>query len=83
MIKINTEPEIVNAVMDSDIEKLLRQTDYYDKIICGEIRCASCDSPISIERIGIIIPTVHSEDNFTLSFYCENLTCIEKYHNGK
>lgn len=74
---------VVNAVMDSDLERLLRQTDYYDKIICGEIRCASCDSSILIDRIGTIVPTILQDDKFTLSFYCDNLTCIEKYHNGK
>lgn len=79
----NKRPEIVNAVSDSDLEILLRQTDYYDKIVRGEIHCSSCEEPISIERIGIIVPIVSSEEELKLSFFCDNLTCIEKYHNGK
>jgi len=68
----------VNAIADTQIEDLLRQTSQYDDLINGKIRCANCDTVITPENIGIIIPQ-KIESNIRLKFFCDKINCIEEY----
>ena len=68
----------VNAIIDSDIENLLRETSQYENIIKGEYKCKSCGIVITPENIGIIIPK-HDDFGLHLDFYCEKVNCMDEY----
>lgn len=73
----------VNAILDSEIENLLMNTSQYEDLLKGNIKCASCNTTITSENIGIIMP-IEKESNFILEFYCEKINCMEKYEvNGQ
>jgi len=69
----------VNAVLDKDIEQILKQTNQYESLIKGNLKCENCGVTITPENIGIIQPEKSQELN--LLFYCERLDCIEEYNN--
>jgi len=72
----------VNAIVDTELENLLRQTSQYENLVAGKILCRSCGTVITPENIGIIIPT-KIESKIVLEFYCEKINCMEEYkHNG-
>ncbi len=68
----------LNAILDTEIETLLRQTSQYEALISSNISCKSCNTTITIENIGIIIPK-NANDNLVLEFYCEKINCMEEY----
>ena len=72
----------VNAILDSDVEKLLRETALYEDLMLAKLKCQSCNVSITIENIGVIIPKV-TEGKINLEFYCEKINCMEEYkQNG-
>ena len=68
----------VKAILDTDLEEMLKRTNQYEKIINHKIFCKSCGTVITIENIGIIIP-VHKDDKSYFEFYCERIDCLEHY----
>lgn len=68
----------LNAILDTEIETLLRQTSQYEALISGNIFCKSCNTTITVENIGIIIPK-NANNNSILEFYCEKINCMEDY----
>jgi len=68
----------VKAILDADLENVLKQTKQYEEIIAGNIYCKNCNIAITIQNIGIIIPKIIDSEN-TMDFYCERIDCIEKY----
>lgn len=75
----------VNAVLDSDLEQLLQNTNQYESIIAGQVKCKNCNSVITIQNIGIIVPVVKKGENLSFDFYCERIDCTNKYQreNGE
>lgn len=72
----------VNAIIDTEVENLLRQTSQYESLLEGKIKCKSCNTVITPENIGIMIPT-NTDSKIILEFYCEKINCMEEYkHNG-
>lgn len=72
----------VNAIIDTEIENLLRKTMQYEDLVSGKILCKSCGTIITPENTGIIIP-INQELKVVLEFYCEKINCMEDYkHNG-
>lgn len=72
----------VNAIIDTEVEALLRQTEQYEDLVGGKIHCKSCNTTITPENIGIIIPN-NTDTKVVLEFYCEKINCMEEYkHNG-
>ena len=74
---------IINAMIDSDIEKLLRQTEQFEELLSGGLQCKSCKTTITVDNIGILVP--HDKEGKTkLDFYCERIDCMEEYKkNGQ
>lgn len=68
----------VNAILEDDLESLLKSTKQYEEVVLGNVRCISCGTIITTENIGIIIPD-NSEANIKLKFYCERIDCAEDY----
>lgn len=74
----------INAILDTDIEGLLKQTGQYEDLTNEKLTCKCCGIIISSENIGVIIP-VNTGEKIYLEFFCENALCLQKYNcdNGK
>ena len=67
----------VNAVLDTQIEKLLKNTMQYENLVEGKISCKNCGCMITVQNIGIIKPY---ENGKKLDFYCERIDCSEQFN---
>lgn len=67
----------IQAMTQSDLETLLRQTNQYEDWIKGNIRCKICDSIITIDNLRLLIP---AEELGLKKFYfcCNNMDCYMK-----
>ncbi|MCM0728042.1 MULTISPECIES: hypothetical protein [Bacteroidales] len=76
--------QTINAILDQDLEALLKQTDKYEDLVNGRILCENCKKVIAIENIGIVLPDIQN-DTMKLRFYCDDIDCIQKYYleNGR
>ena len=66
----------VNAILDNQVEELLKKTSQYEDLVEGKLRCRSCGSIINPQNIGIMLP-VDNGDN--IEFYCDRADCAEQY----
>ncbi len=66
----------VNAILDAQIEDLLKKTSQYEDFIEGQISCESCDSTITSQNIGIMQPI---NGGTKIVFYCDRIDCTEQY----
>jgi hypothetical protein len=65
--------EEVFAVHKKKLEEFLRKLELWDPLIKGELKCAVCGTPISLDNIGLIVPL---GDKITVC--CANAECIFK-----
>ena len=70
----------INAVLDSEIENLLKGSRYYEAFINNKYRCEVCGITINIDNVGIIFP-IQNEEEIDIGFICDNYDCIEEYSN--
>jgi len=70
----------IKAVLENDIEDLLKHSNQYEKFINGELKCENCGKIMTVENIGIMIPHKIIK-SMIFSFYCDDFVCIQKYHN--
>jgi len=68
----------VKAVLDTDLENLLKKTNHYESIVAGEVHCKNCNTIITIQNIGIVLPRKINNVN-SFEFYCERIDCVQKY----
>ncbi len=80
-MKKNKE-QAINAVLDTELESILKLTDSYEKILNGEIYCKYCNNVITLSNIGVMLP-IRVESNIELEFICENVECLEKYNHER
>jgi hypothetical protein len=64
------KPEIL-AVHKQKLEQFLRELELWEPLIKGELKCVVCGTTITIDNIGLIIPS--GED---IEFCCSNPDCI-------
>ena len=43
---------VIKAVHDVDLERVLKRLGLYEKLARGELRCAVCGRPLSLENLG-------------------------------
>ena len=68
----------VNAILDDDIEMLLKETGQLEPLLQGKIKCISCNTTITTSNIGIIVPN-KTKQGYQIDFYCERINCAERY----
>lgn len=68
----------IKAILDTDLEKLLKKTKQYNSFVDGELKCIYCGTPITIDNLSIIIPEVRCK-NVSLNFCCNNPVCLVKF----
>ena len=71
----------VNAILDKELEALLFETDQFEALLQGELKCVSCETTITTDNIGIIVP-INSGKDLKAEFYCERIDCAEKYKHA-
>ena len=64
----------VQAVWDSELERLLRSLDLFEPLVMGELRCAGCGSPVDLDNLGAIIP---NKDGAKV--VCDCTPCIQAF----
>lgn len=64
------------AVYDSDLDKLLKKFNLYDKIEQGKFSCPNCRTIITRENLGII-----ANDNDRIHIYCISTCCNKNHYN--
>jgi hypothetical protein len=66
----------VNAILDTQIEEVLKKTSQYEDLIEGKLTCSSCGSIMNNQNIGIMLPV---ESGTKIKFYCDRMDCVEQY----
>ena len=64
------KPEIL-AVHKQKLEQFLRELQLWDPLLNGELKCVSCGETVTVDNIGIVIP---SGEN--ILFCCSKLECL-------
>ena len=73
---MSTRKEEIQAMMNSDLEKLLIQVGDYDKFLEGELHCHVCGKVLNVDNIAMILP-VRENDRIVLRYYCDDADCIK------
>ena len=68
----------VNAIQDSDLTEVLKQTSQFNDLVEGKIKCVSCGTLITESNIGVIQPQT-KVDKTELTFYCEKIDCVDEF----
>ena len=71
----------VNAILDRDLETLLQKTNQFEALLQGDLKCVSCETTITIDNIGIIVP-IKKGKVLKVEFYCEKIDCAEQYKHA-
>lgn len=66
------KPEIL-AVHKQKLEQFLRELELWEPLLKGELKCVSCGETITVDNIGVIIP---SGEN--IIFCCSSHECLYK-----
>jgi len=61
------------AVHKMNLENFLKKLELWEPLLKGQIKCAICEVPITIENIGFIVPSGEE-----ILLCCSNIECIYK-----
>jgi len=62
---------IVKAIHDSDLERVLRRLGLYEKLVRGELKCAICGRPLTLENLGGLY-----KENGEVKLVCNRIECL-------
>ena len=62
---------VIKAVHDVDLERVLRRLELYEKLAQGELRCTVCGRPLSLENLG----GIYKEDG-EVKLVCNSIKCL-------
>ncbi len=62
---------VVKAIHDSDLERVLKRLGLYEKLLRGELRCAICGRPLTLENLG----GLYREDG-EVKLVCNRIECL-------
>ena len=77
-LMVENKQSNIKAILDTDLEKLLKETKQYNAFVDGELQCAYCGTTITIDNLSIILPII-KEGHTTLNFCCDNAVCLAKF----
>ena len=63
--------KVIKAVHDVDLERVLRRLGLYDKLIRGELRCAICGRPLTLENLGGLY-----KEGGQVKLVCNRIECL-------
>lgn len=73
---MSTRKEVIHAMMNSDLEKLLIQVGDYDKYLEGELHCHVCGRVLNADNIAMVIPILEN-GKIALRYFCDSSDCIK------
>ncbi|MEB3786540.1 MAG: hypothetical protein GSR75_00330 [Desulfurococcales archaeon] len=62
---------VVKAIHDSDLERVLERLGLYERLIRGELRCAICGRPLTLENLGGLY-----RENGEVKLVCNRIECL-------
>ena len=62
---------IVKAIHDSDLKKVLRKLRLYEKLTRGELKCAICGCPLTLDNLGGLY-----RENGEVKLVCNKIKCL-------
>ena len=62
---------VIKAVHDVDLERVLRRLGLYEKLAREELGCAVCGRPLSLENLGGIY-----KENGEVKLVCNRIECL-------
>ena len=62
---------VVKAIHDSDLERVLERLGFYERLIRGELRCAICGRPLTLENLGGLY-----RENGEVKLVCNRIECL-------
>jgi len=62
---------VVKAIYDSDLEKILKKLGLYERLLKGELKCAICGRPLTLENLGGLY-----RENGEVKLVCESIQCL-------
>ena len=68
-----TLSKTLQAVLDEDLEKLLRSIGQLERITNGDLLCRSCAKVITLENLQVIVPLPSGQ----FEFVCNLPACVE------
>lgn len=65
----------IQALMNTELIRVLNQTGQYEDLINGEIKCECCGNEITLDNISTLLP-YEEEGSVKIKFYCSNIDCV-------
>mgnify|MGYP001770631222 CR=1 FL=1 len=62
---------VIRAIHDSDLERVLRRLGLYERVARGEFKCAVCGEAVTLENLGGVY-----RENGMIKFVCSKITCL-------
>ncbi len=69
----------IKAILDTDVENLLKRTVQFEQLLKGELFCVNCGNIITIDNIGLMLP-MKTPEGLKVSFYCDDIDCLKKHY---
>ena len=63
----------IKAIHDDDLDVLLKKLNVYDDFINNNLRCAFCDTTVSVENLHSLYP-----EHSSVRLCCERPECIKQ-----
>lgn len=67
--------ERLNAVLDEDLQQLLKKVGEFERIERGEVYCSCCGIPITLKNIQILMPLADG----AFEYVCQSAACMELF----
>lgn len=71
MCKLVEVVNVIKAIHDSDLERVLKKLGLYEKLIKGELRCAVCGRSLTFENLGGLY-----RENGEVKLVCNRVECL-------
>jgi hypothetical protein len=70
---MKTDNITIDAVLDRDLLKIIKDYELFDKFQSKALRCPKCDRIINFENIGALIV-----NNESITIYCDDNICLSE-----
>ena len=67
----------VQAIMNTELVDILKQTGQYEDVINGFVKCECCGREITLDNISTLIP-FEQDGEIKIKFYCDHLDCVNR-----
>lgn len=65
----------IQAMMNTELIRVLNQTGQYEDLINGAIKCECCGKEITLDNISTLLP-YETDGTIKIKFYCNDIDCV-------